>query len=69
MNARFFLRNRHIFVIDLGLILLSVLLSWLLRVEATQIYYIYLEAVGYMLVLALLIKPLIYHWFLNKART
>ncbi len=63
MRERFHLRNRYILAIDLALICISVVSSFLLRLEALQVYYDYMLNVGVMLLTALLFKPLIYRWF------
>jgi len=63
MKERFHIRNRYILAIDLLLIFTSVVLSFLLRLEFLQVIYDYLFNVGVMLLIALLLKPLIYHWF------
>lgn len=63
MIERFHIRNRYIFVIDVVLIGASVLLSFVLRVPLTEVYFVYLEPFLYMLVLALVLKPLIYRRF------
>jgi FlaA1/EpsC-like NDP-sugar epimerase len=63
MRERFHFRNRYILAIDLLLIFISVVLSFLLRLEFLQVIYDYLINVGIMLLLALLLKPLIYRWF------
>jgi FlaA1/EpsC-like NDP-sugar epimerase len=63
MRERFHLRNRYILAIDLVLICISVVASYLLRLEVLQVYYDYMLNVGVMLLLALILKPLIYRWF------
>jgi FlaA1/EpsC-like NDP-sugar epimerase len=63
MKDHFFFRNRAIFIFDLGLILLSVLLSFLLLLNVVQVFVDYLFTMLVMLVAALIIKPLIYRRF------
>jgi FlaA1/EpsC-like NDP-sugar epimerase len=63
MKERFHIRNRYILAIDLFLIFTSVVASFLLRLELLQVIYDYMFNVGVMLLIALLLKPLIYHWF------
>lgn len=60
---RFHLRNRYIFALDLGLIVLSVVLSFLIRLSLFQVRYDYPLALGVMLITALLVKPLVYRKF------
>jgi FlaA1/EpsC-like NDP-sugar epimerase len=63
MRERFHIRNRYILAIDLLLIFMAVVLSYLLRLEFLQVIYDYLFNVGVMLLIALPLKPLIYRWF------
>jgi FlaA1/EpsC-like NDP-sugar epimerase len=63
MREHFHIRNRYILAIDLLLIFLSVVLGFLLRLEFLQVIYDYLFNVGVMLLIALILKPLIYRWF------
>ena len=63
MKAPFHIRNRYILVIDLLLIFLSVVLSFLLRLEILQVVRDYLVNVAVMLIVALIAKPLIYRSF------
>lgn len=56
-------RNRYIFVVDLILILFSVLLSFMLRLEARQTFEDYGFTMLVMAGVSLLIKPLVYHRF------
>lgn len=62
-RERFHLRNRYIFVLDLVLIVLSVLLSFLIRLSLFQVQYDYPVTLTVMLVTALLVKPLVYRKF------
>jgi len=63
MRDQIFLRNRYIFAFDLILIVFSVLLSFLLRLEVTQAFIDYGLTMLVMLGIALIIKPLIYRRF------
>ena len=63
MKDQFFLRNRYIFAIDLILIVFSVLLSFLLRLEVLQVFVDYYFTLLVMLGLALVIKPIVYNRF------
>jgi FlaA1/EpsC-like NDP-sugar epimerase len=59
----FFLRNRYIFAIDLILMALSVLLSFLLRLEVSQVFVDYFFTLLVMLGVAILVKPIVYQRF------
>jgi FlaA1/EpsC-like NDP-sugar epimerase len=64
MVAGFFhLRNRFLFLLDAGLIILGVLASFALRLDIQQFYLDYLPTALTMLVLALPIKLLVYYRF------
>ena len=63
MKDQFFLRNRYIFAIDLVLIVFSVLLSFLLRLEVLQVFVDYYFTLLVMMGLALVIKPIVYRRF------
>jgi len=63
MKDQFFLRNRYIFAIDLILIVFSVLLSFLLRLEVLQVFVDYWVTLLVMLGLALVVKPIVYRRF------
>jgi FlaA1/EpsC-like NDP-sugar epimerase len=63
MKDHFLLRNRYIFAIDLILIALSVLLSFMLRLEVYQVFVDYGITILVMLGIALLVKPIIYRQF------
>jgi FlaA1/EpsC-like NDP-sugar epimerase len=62
-RERFHLRNRYIFALDLGLIFLSVVLSFVIRLSLFQVQYDYPLTLTVMLITALLVKPLVYHRF------
>ncbi len=59
----FHLRNRAIFSFDILLITLSVLLSFLLRLETRQAFVDYGLTMLVMLGLSLIVKPLVYRRF------
>jgi FlaA1/EpsC-like NDP-sugar epimerase len=63
MKDQFFLRNRYIFGLDLILMVFSVLLSFMLRLEVLQVFIDYIFTLLVMLVLTLLIKPFVYQRF------
>jgi len=63
MKDRFYLRNRYFLAIDLILIALSVLLSFMLRLETYQVFVDYLFTMLVMMGIALLVKPIIYRRF------
>jgi FlaA1/EpsC-like NDP-sugar epimerase len=62
-RERFHLRNRYIFAVDLVLLVLSVLLSFLIRLSLFQVQYDYPFTLIVMLLSALLVKPLVYRRF------
>lgn len=63
MKDQILFRNRFIFFFDLILIVFSVLLSFLLRLEVTQAFVDYGRTMLVMLGVALVIKPIIYRRF------
>jgi len=63
MKDQFFLRNRYIFAIDLVLIAISVLLSFMLLLNTYQVFVDYRFTLLVMLGLALVIKPIVYRRF------
>ena len=63
MKAKLHIRNRFVFVGDFSLIIVSVVLSFLLRLELDDAFSIYIPSAVYMLAAALLIKPIVYHLF------
>src|SRR4030042_1052419 len=56
------LRNRYLFLADLAIIVLSILVSFSLRVEFA-VFVSYLPAMICMIVVALVVKPLVYWRF------
>ena len=63
MKEQNIFRNRFIFAIDLALIALSVLLSFLLRLEVRQTFEDYGFTLIVMLGVSILIKPIVYRYF------
>lgn len=63
IKNRLHIRNRYFLFIDLVLVAISVALSFVFRLEIRQIYYDYFDTVSWMLLVALLVKPLIFFWF------
>ncbi len=64
MKATINVRNRYLFLGDLILIIVSVMLSYLLKFELTYDFYtIYLPSAVWMAGVALLVKPLVYYSF------
>jgi FlaA1/EpsC-like NDP-sugar epimerase len=62
-RERFHLRNRYIFALDLGLMILSVVLSFVIRLSLFQVQYDYPLTLLVMLGTALVVKPLVYQKF------
>lgn len=63
MIERFHIRNRYFLIIDIVLITVSVILSFVFRLEIRQILVDYLPTLSWMLAVALLVKPLAFYWF------
>lgn len=63
MKLPFIIRNRHILIIDLILILISVFISYVLRLELLSIFLGYYPSMLWMLGLAFFLKPLVYYLF------
>jgi len=63
MRAKPNVRNRYFFVGDILLIVVSVFVSYALRLELGAVFYFYLPSMYWMIGSALIIKPLIYHRF------
>lgn len=57
------IRNRHIFLVDLLLICVSVLGAYILRLELGYTFQKYLPSAYWMMGISLVIKPLVYYWF------
>jgi FlaA1/EpsC-like NDP-sugar epimerase len=62
-KGRFHLRNRYIFALDLTFILLSVVLSFVIRLSLFQVQYDYPRTLAVMLGTAFIIKPVVYNFF------
>lgn len=63
MRAKPNIRNRYVLIVDLILIAVSVLGTFVLRFELGPLFYQYLPFAYWMIVGALLIKPLVYYFF------
>ncbi len=63
MKPQFHLRNRYIFSLDLLLIVITIFLSFLIRLEFLQVLRDYIPTILWMIALSFLIKPFIYRRF------
>jgi len=63
MKGKFKLRNRHVFITDIILIPISILSSYILRLELFEIFDTYLLSMLWMMGLSLIIKPIVYYLF------
>ncbi len=63
MKAQPNVRNRYVLMGDLALILISVLGSYVLRLELGAQFFQYLPSAYWLAGLALIIKPVVYHFF------
>jgi len=63
MKTEIRIGNRHVFLIDLILIILSVFFSFYLRLELGAALYFYAPSAIAMIFICLLIKPIIFHLF------
>lgn len=63
MKLAFNIRNRHLFVGDFILTLLSVLAAYILRLELIEVFSNYYLSLIWMLGLAIVIKPAVYYFF------
>lgn len=63
MIERFHIRNRYFLVIDVALITIASILSFVFRLELRQLLVDYLPTLSWMLLVALLVKPLVFYWF------
>lgn len=63
MKPSYHIRNRYILSLDLALIVLSVFLTFLIRLEFLQVLRDYIPTILSMIGLSLLIKPLLYRRF------
>ena len=63
MKPQFHLRNRYILSLDLILIVITIFLSFLIRLEFLQVLRDYIPTILWMIALSFLIKPYIYRKF------
>jgi len=63
MKIAYSIRNRHLFVGDLGLTVLSIIAAYILRLELIEIFANYYMSLIWMTGLSLLIKPTVYYLF------
>ena len=63
MKAQPTIRNRYVFIGDVILMVVSVLGSYVLRLELGPAFQIYLPSAYWMLGAVLVIKPLVYYYF------
>ena len=63
MRQPFHIRNRYIFILDIIMIALVTVFSYLLRLEAVAVYLDFIPTIGVMLLVAYLVKPLVYRKF------
>jgi FlaA1/EpsC-like NDP-sugar epimerase len=56
-------RNRYVILLDLCLIVISVFVSYALRLELGAAFYFYLPSAYWMMLVALVVKPVIYYFF------
>jgi FlaA1/EpsC-like NDP-sugar epimerase len=57
------IRNRYLLLVDMLLIVLSVLGSYAVRFEINNLFFFYLPSAFWMAGAALIIKPIVYHYF------
>jgi FlaA1/EpsC-like NDP-sugar epimerase len=63
MKSRPNIRNRYVLIADLILVIVSVLGSYVLRLELGAAFSFYLPSAYWMIGTALVIKPLVYYYF------
>ena len=63
MKSRPNIRNRYVLIVDVLLVIVSVLGSYVLRLELGAAFSFYLPSAYWMIGTALIIKPLIYYYF------
>ena len=63
MKPAFQIRNRLLFIIDLLLVVTSVLASFALRLDLGPVFSAYLPSAWVMVVIALIVKPIVYYLF------
>ena len=63
MKIAYNIRNRHLFVGDIALTVISVLSAYILRLELIEVFKNYYLSLIWMLGLSLILKPLVYYLF------
>jgi FlaA1/EpsC-like NDP-sugar epimerase len=63
MKIAYNIRNRHLFIGDFGLTVISVLSAYILRLELIEVFKNYYLSLIWMLGLAIVLKPLVYYLF------
>jgi FlaA1/EpsC-like NDP-sugar epimerase len=63
MKPAFQIRNRLLLIVDLLLIVTSVLASFALRLDLGPVFSAYLPSAWVMVVIALIVKPIVYYLF------
>lgn len=63
MRRKFNIRNRYILIGDIIFIVISVLGSFVLRFELGDLFYAYLPFAYVMILVAVIVKPLVYYFF------
>ena len=63
MKGKFVLRNRHVFIVDILIIPISILVAYILRLELFEIFDTYLYSLLWMIGVSLIIKPITYYLF------
>jgi FlaA1/EpsC-like NDP-sugar epimerase len=63
MKPAFQIRNRFLLIVDLILIVTSVLASFALRLDLGSVFLAYLPSARVMIIIALIVKPVIYYLF------
>jgi FlaA1/EpsC-like NDP-sugar epimerase len=63
MKIAYNIRNRHLFVGDLGLTVLSIIADYIVRLELIEIFANYYLSLIWMTGLSLIIKPVVYYLF------
>ena len=71
MNSKPNIRNRYVFIGDLALIIVSILGSFILRLELGAAFFQYLPMAMWMILVSLILKPLVYYfnYFLLRHRS
>jgi FlaA1/EpsC-like NDP-sugar epimerase len=63
MKSRFYLQNRFIFVVDIFLIIVAALGSFALRIDLGPLFLFYLPQALWLVGIAIIVKPLVFHGF------